>query len=117
MARLDQSGTLSKSPTDSHHGPATTEPLRSLDAKEQRVTAAVRAALEQRRIAMMIRNGIDLTSGTRMTTPTKPASKIIKPVFTPATQQQISAEKQRRIAELAARGMTLAEAKARLGRE
>ena len=42
---------------------------------------------------------------------TKPISN---PAFTPATPKQISAEKQRRIAELAANGMTLAEARAAL---
>ena len=55
-----------------------------------------------------------------MTTPNEltpqPASKI-KPIFTPASRAQVATERMRRIAELAAQGMTLAEAKARLERE
>lgn len=56
----------------------------------------------------------NLTTGVKVTMPTtKPASGV-NSAFTPATPTQISAEKQRRIAELAANGMTLAEAKAAL---
>ena len=94
-----------------------------LDAKEQPLSAAVRAALEvgeQNRIAMLIQNGIDPTTGTTMNTPTEPATapaSKIKPVFTPASKPRLEAEKMRRIAELASRGLSLAEARAMVDRE
>lgn len=72
---------------------------------------------EQHRQYQLQRAGIDPATGVRITMPTTNPTPGIKPAFTPASQQQISAEKKRRIAELAANGMTLAEAKAAMEKD
>ena len=105
---------------------ATTEPSRypRPDQPEQPVSAAVKAALElgeQRRVDQLMAAGIDPATGLRLTpatpepepapTPYRPPVVGIKPIQEPeltAEEQQ----RQRQIADLAAQGLTLADARA-----
>ena len=100
---------------------ATVEPSRypRPDQPQQPVSAAVKAALElgeQRRIDQLMAAGIDPLTGCRMTPATAPPHDSppvvgIKPIVEPELTHE-QEQRQRQIAELAANGLTLAEAKA-----
>ena len=104
---------------------ATVEPSRyprpdQPEQPEQPVSAAVKAALElgeQRRIDQLMAAGIDPLTGCRMTAAAAPLpdSPPVVGLYKPIVEQPLTAEeqqRQRQIAELAANGLTLAEAKA-----
>ena len=102
---------------------ATVEPSRypSPDQPEQPVSAAVKAALElgeQRRIDQLIAAGIDPLTGCRMTAAAAPLpdSPPVVGLHNPTDQEpELTPEqeqRQRQIADLAAQGLTLADARA-----
>ena len=92
-----------------------------LDQPQQPVSAAVAAALalgEERRIAQLLAAGIDPVTGNRITPPpvvmASPVSVTAIPGDTPIAAPPFSLNQQRKIAELAATGISLAEAKRRI---
>jgi hypothetical protein len=104
--------------------PKAVNPYAHLDMPKKPLDLAMEAALEiryeERRIAMLIKNGIDPATGLKVAPPTvvmassspMAASSGYMPM--PITAQPHTREQQIRIIELAASGMTLAEAKRRV---
>ena len=91
------------------------------DAKEKPLSAAVRAALElgeERRIEQLLAAGIDPATGNRIVQPTVATATqppmAAAPSQPPIFVQQFTRAQQERIIELAAGGMSLAEAKRRV---
>ena len=110
-----------KAPQNAQQATQTANRYAGLDAKKTPLSAAVKAALaqgEERRIAMLIEAGIDPATGNRIVQPTVATATqppmAAAPSQPPIFVQQFTRAQQERIIELAAGGMSLAEAKRRV---